>query len=93
MNIKFSQNLIKYLAVYLGTSLEKISKEKGFNYSKPYLYKIAEGSLQVNDNTNEVFNKFWNDREMTSEDLENIYSLIGLIETGKLKEKQFKGGK
>lgn len=93
MNIKFSQNLIKYLAVYLGTSLEKISKDIDFHYSKPYLYKIADGSLQVNDNTNEAFNKFWNDREMTADDLGNIYSLIDLIETGKLKEKQFKGGK
>jgi len=93
MNIKFSQNVIKYLPVYLGISLGQIAKDVEFKYSKPYLYKIGDGSLQVNDNMNEVFNKFWNDREMTAEDLGNIYALIDIIEAGKMKEKKFKGGK
>lgn len=90
MAIRFSQNLIKYLPVYLNTSLGEISKDKDFHFSRVYVYKLAEGTAQVSDAVNEAFNKYWVKMEMTSEDLENIYSLIDLIEAGRNKEKQFK---
>ncbi|AKA72052.1 hypothetical protein [Clostridium scatologenes] len=98
MAIQFSQDLIKYLAVYLGTTLGEIAKEKDFQYSKPLLYKIAEGNILVSEAVNEAFNKFWDDRELTIEDLDNIYQLIDLIEIGNKKEKhhklkKFRGGK
>lgn len=90
MNIQFSQDLIKYLAVYLGTTLGEIAKDKEFPRSKPLLYKIADGSIPVSESVNEAFNKLWNDRELTMEDLNNIYKLIDIVESGKLKEKQYK---
>lgn len=88
MNIQFSQDLIRYLAVYLGTTLGEIAKEPDFPYSKPLLYKVANGSIQVSEELNESFNKYWRDRELNSEDLSNIYQLIDLIETGMKKQKE-----
>lgn len=87
--IQFSQDLIKHLALYLGMSLGEIAKLPDFPYSKPLLYKVADGSIPVSDNLNDTLNKFWDDRELDSTDLENIYKLVDLLAVGNRKEKEY----
>jgi len=88
MGIQFSQALIKYLPQYLGTTLGILSKE--FPLSRIYLYKLAEGNIQITETVNNHLNKIWSDRNMTAEDLTNLYSLIDIIEAGKQREKSFR---
>lgn len=90
MTIQFSQEVIRYLGVYLGTTLGEIARDKDFPYSKPLLYKIADGSIPVSESVNEAFNHFWNQRELTADDLKNIYTLIDIVKAGRLKEKQYR---
>lgn len=90
MAIQFSQEIIRYMAVYLGTTLGEIGRDKDFPYSKPLLYKMADGSIPVSEAVNEAFNDFWNQRELTADDLENIYRLIDIVKAGRLKEKQYR---
>lgn len=90
MTIQFSQEIIRYMAVYLGTTLGEIARDKDFSYSRPLLYKIAEGSITISDSVNEAFNHFWNERELTGDDLDNIYKLIDIVKAGQLKEKQYR---
>lgn len=87
MRIKFSQELIIGLVTYLGTNMVEIAKD--FPYSRPYLYKIADGSTAINEEVNQAFNKLWNDRGLTVEDLDNIYKLIDILKAGKQKETQY----
>lgn len=98
MNIQFSQDLIRGFSIYLEITLGEIAKDEDFPYSKPLLYKVADGSIPVSQQLNEAFNKYWNDRELTADDLSNIYQLIDLIEAGRKKQKEYevkkyKGGK
>ena len=88
-NIKFSQDLLRGMAIYLGTSLGEIARDSQFPYSKPALYKFADGSLLISDRANEALNQFWDSRELNSEDLRNIYQLIDLISEGRRKEKEY----
>lgn len=90
MTIQFSQEIIRHMAIYLGTTLGEIAKNKEFPYSKPLLYKIADGSIPVSESVNEAFNYFWNERELTADDLDNIYKLIDIVKAGQLKEKQYR---
>lgn len=85
MRVKFSQELIVGLVTYLGTNMLEIAKEEDFPYSRPYLYKIADGSIGINEEVNQAFNKLWNDRGLTVEDLDNIYKLIDILSVGKQK--------
>ena len=87
MAIQFSQALIKYLPQYLGTTLGILSKE--FPLSRIYLYKLAEGNIQITQTVNNHLNKIWSDRDMTADDLSNLYLLIDIIEAGKQSEKAF----
>ncbi len=86
MKIIFSQELIKYLSVYLDMSLKEIAKRPEFPYSRIYLYKVVDGSIPINEAVNNFFNDFFNDMQLTTEDLNNLYSLIDLCKEGKLKK-------
>lgn len=87
MSIQFSQALVKHLPQYLGISLGELSKE--FPMSRITLYKLADGSIPINDNTNNYLNKLWKDRGMDSDDLVNLYSLIDIVEAGSKKERAY----
>lgn len=79
--IQFSQSLIKYLPVYLGTTLAEIVKDKQIPFSRVYCYKIADGTAPVSDTVNDVFNAYWNNMGLTVDDLNKLYALIDLIES------------
>lgn len=95
MKISFSPELIKYLGIYLDMSLKEIAKRPEFLYSRIYLYKVADGSIPIKEDVNNFFNDFFNDMQLTADDLTNIYSLIDLCKEGKLKAGKLKkvGGK
>ena len=89
MSIKFSSQLIEYLAVYLGKSLSEFYADLNTNYSKIYIYKVSDGSIPVNETLSSALNDFWTERELSASDLENIYSLIDNVNFGIQKEKQY----
>ena len=90
MKIKFSNELVKHLVMYLDLTVAEMASDPSFSFSTIYLYKLIESSCPITPDMNEVLNAFWNSRELTEEDLKNIYKLIDLLATGARKEKVYK---
>ncbi len=90
MKIKFSNELVKHLAMYLDLTIAEMADDPNFSFSTIYLYKIVDSSCPITVDMNEALNEFWNSRELTEEDLNNIYKLIDLLATGSKKEKVYK---
>lgn len=85
--IVFSPELIEYLPLYLGTTLKDISNRPDFKYSLQYLSNSVNGYCQIAEPLQEELNKLWNKLGLDNTDLQNIYQLINLVETGSYKYK------
>ncbi|AND85183.1 hypothetical protein GTH52_02960 [Clostridium tyrobutyricum] len=93
IQIKFSASLIEVLPIYLGTTWNELLKKTNFNYSRATLYHILQGRADITLDLNTEFNRVFTDvLKLDSTDLQNLYKLIEVTNTGKIKYKKFNGG-
>jgi len=83
--INFTPELIQYLPLYLGTNLKEISARADFKYSIQYLSNSINGYCVISESLHDELNSLWNKIGLDNTDLQNIYLLINLVETGSQK--------
>ncbi|MBV4429083.1 hypothetical protein [Clostridium tyrobutyricum] len=86
--IKWSPQLLNGLFVYLGSTAKEISQRTDFRYSMSSMYNVVQNKQHISQALNEEYNRlFYEVFHLNSTDLVNIYKIIELQNTGKIKFK------
>lgn len=90
VTINFSPELINILPVYLKTRWKSLAKQVSFKFTIVYLYNSITGKALASSQLNDELNRIWSDLGLDNDDLENLYTLLAVIETGSVKYKKYK---
>ncbi|MDD3172468.1 MAG: hypothetical protein PHF63_02155 [Herbinix sp.] len=82
MTIQFSPELVEVFPLYLGMTLRRFVKSNNFKYSLAYMSYVTNGHRPVTQEFNTELNRIFKQYDLDFTDLENMYALVELIESG-----------
>lgn len=88
MAINFSPEIIEVLPIYLGCTLKEIATKTNFKYTPMLLYNVVKGHAKLSLELNEELNRVYTvELGLNRNDLQELYTLVEIINKGKIKYK------